>query len=76
MSGNGRNFGALTFERLLRNYILGGGHEIPILKTSRAPVQAANAPEHDKPPDKPEQPTEVRFASFQSNGVKRVNLAQ
>ena len=39
MSGNGRNFGALDFRRLLRNYILGGGNVVPIPKQSRSPVE-------------------------------------
>ena len=28
--GNQRNFGALKFRRLLKTYILGGGHKIPL----------------------------------------------
>ena len=34
MAGNNRNFGALQFRRLLKSYILGGGHTIPMQKGS------------------------------------------
>ena len=65
MAGNGRKFGALDFKRLLRNFILGGGHKIPILKKSRAPVESAESLEHsDKPPDttKQQEPPEITDA--------------
>ena len=34
MAGNNRNFGALQFRRLLKSYILGGGHKIPMQRGS------------------------------------------
>ena len=55
MSGNGRKIGALDFRRLLRNYIFGGGWDIPLLKQSRAPVQAAEISEPNE--STPKDPT-------------------
>ena len=48
MAGNNRNFGALTFRRKLKAYILGGGHKIP-LQASVSVTAADDKLEPDEP---------------------------
>ena len=54
MGGNNRDFGSLEFRRLLKRFILSGGHKIPLLPGSPIELAEASIPSNTKNETKPE----------------------